>query len=514
MTNEDQKKKRIREGRCCYEFKAHPDAEPQYICDEPIESWPTLCLAHREKRMKRELKQFLEIVHDRMERTGKKQNDFRGFCFPKNFEDFKRVTFHDNVNFSDSYFEGNADFMAVKFMSNADFRSVTFTCNADFQSTNFNRDANFEGVKFTRDVNFRNAMFMRKAYFFDAMFTDNADFHDATFTNTANFHDVTFTKDADFNNAIFMANVDFQRAEFMCDACFWDTSITGSADFSGAKIEGNLDFSGAMIEGNSAFISMTISGDADFVGTTIKGRANFVASKIRGDADFLGAQIEGDADFQNVGFDKSADFRVECFGGDVDFYGATLPPSGRFGRTKEWRKRSKIKSGKGMSLFRFAKQVLQNMGLYREAGDFHFEERRHALYRRVFLMGKTRTRRVLNLLNPVIFIPALIEFVFGRIIFGYGERPNRIVAAAALVVGCCAWIYDYSEAIVNKSDEILTGVEHAVYFSIVTFTTLGFGDYTPVPGHPIWRVAAFEAVAGAFLMAAFIVTLARRWGRG
>ena len=53
----------------------------------------------------------------------------------------------------------------------------------------------------------------------------------------------------------------------------------------------------------------------------------------------------------------------------------------------------------------------------------------------------------------------------------------------------------------------------ALYFSVVTFTTLGFGDLRPI----CWEgklIAGSEALAGAFLMAAFLVTLARRWGRG
>ena len=51
----------------------------------------------------------------------------------------------------------------------------------------------------------------------------------------------------------------------------------------------------------------------------------------------------------------------------------------------------------------------------------------------------------------------------------------------------------------------------AVYFSTVTFTTLGYGDYWPLGVARL--LAGAEALLGAFLMATFVVTLARRYMR-
>ena len=46
------------------------------------------------------------------------------------------------------------------------------------------------------------------------------------------------------------------------------------------------------------------------------------------------------------------------------------------------------------------------------------------------------------------------------------------------------------------------------YFSIVTFTTLGYGDLSPNGGMRI--VAASEALIGAIMIAYFVVALARK----
>jgi len=54
-------------------------------------------------------------------------------------------------------------------------------------------------------------------------------------------------------------------------------------------------------------------------------------------------------------------------------------------------------------------------------------------------------------------------------------------------------------------------VGEAFHFSVVTFTTLGYGDFEPKPR---WRwLADLEAVLGAALLATFVVCLTRKYMR-
>jgi hypothetical protein len=265
---------------------------------------------------------------------------------------------------------------------------------------------------------------------------------------------------------------------------------------------GDADFNDATFEGDAGFWRATFEGDADFIGATFEGGALFT-----------NAQFDGDAYFDGMSIGKGVDLRVKRFDGDVGFDEVAAPPAGRFHAAKGMRKERRIAPGKGESFCRLAKQTYQNMGRYREAGDYFYEECCHAWHHRAFLESKG-LKRILRFLNPILTIGLLLEFIFGRLIFGYGERPGRIALISCLLVGLFAWAYDASEAIVHSSGEVLSGYWDSLYFSAVTFTTLGFGDYAPMYGNPIARLAAFEAFAGAFLIAAFIVTLARRWGRG
>ncbi|MHC5180057.1 MAG: potassium channel family protein [Planctomycetota bacterium] len=53
-----------------------------------------------------------------------------------------------------------------------------------------------------------------------------------------------------------------------------------------------------------------------------------------------------------------------------------------------------------------------------------------------------------------------------------------------------------------------------LYYSTVTFTTLGFGDFYPAADMLTRVVTMFEALSGACLMALFVVTLSKRFSRG
>ena len=58
---------------------------------------------------------------------------------------------------------------------------------------------------------------------------------------------------------------------------------------------------------------------------------------------------------------------------------------------------------------------------------------------------------------------------------------------------------------------ILGSFLDCLYFSVVTFTTLGYGDFQPVVGLSRFFVS-LESIIGAITMALFVYTFARRTG--
>lgn len=101
---------------------------------------------------------------------------------------------------------------------------------------------------------------------------------------------------------------------------------------------------------------------------------------------------------------------------------------------------------------------------------------------------------------------------FGRITWGYGERPFRTLGVAAVIIVGTAVIYTFAgpRILVDGAARSVSFVE-ALYLSVITFTTVGFGDYLPLGWTRI--VAAHEALAGIFLSPLFLVGLTRRFLR-
>lgn len=154
-------------------------------------------------------------------------------------------------------------------------------------------------------------------------------------------------------------------------------------------------------------------------------------------------------------------------------------------------------------IYRSIGRVMRNQGMVAELGRFFYRE----MATRRKQMPKPSFRR---------FISRFID-----LFCGYGEKPLRILSVSLVGILCFALIYantglSYDNSILSLSSthsllENFNIMANALYFSVVTFTTLGYGDITPVG---ISRVAAAtEAFAGSFTIALFVVTFVRRMTR-
>lgn len=170
-----------------------------------------------------------------------------------------------------------------------------------------------------------------------------------------------------------------------------------------------------------------------------------------------------------------------------------------------------IEQNKGlriMSLCQEAEEVARNIrkqcerqGLFETAGYFFKKE---MTYRR-YQMPLYSFKRVFS------------KFV--DLFCGYGESPLRVVIFSMLFIFLCALsFFALGTAEQNPIYPGMTGLKgtffeflNAIYFSVVTFTTLGYGDISPLG---IARfVAAFEAFIGSFTMALFVVVFVKKMTR-
>ena len=324
----------------------------------------------------------------------------------------------------------------------------------------------------------------QELFVFPKEFKLAADFSCATFIGEADFRGAHFEETADFEGVHFEQWAFFDKAHFEGEARFWMAHFKGWTKFEGTHFEGWGDFGGAHFEKEVFFWMVHFNAATNFREAEFKAAVGFDESNI----------------IQGVSFDYAT------FAEGASFAYVAPPPTGAFDRDIN------VPPGKGESLYRLAKQIYTKMGLYTEAGHYHYMERVEAW--RAKRQGTSEVPEWAARL--VAWLKVWFEFVAGRLIFGYAEKPLRIAAIAGGVILVCGLLFCGLNAVGAADGTEMHGVSrftNAMYFSVVTFTTLGFGDL-----RPIWwagkLIAGTEALAGAFLMAAFLVTLARRWGRG
>lgn len=94
---------------------------------------------------------------------------------------------------------------------------------------------------------------------------------------------------------------------------------------------------------------------------------------------------------------------------------------------------------------------------------------------------------------------------------GFGYRPLRVVGLAAVVVVGFGLLYWIVGGVVAAGSHEPAGLWDCLYFSGVTFATVGYGDYLPAAGMRV--LAMVEGFVGALTMGFFVAVLANRLRR-
>ncbi|CAH9051681.1 hypothetical protein PSECIP111951_01617 [Pseudoalteromonas holothuriae] len=154
-------------------------------------------------------------------------------------------------------------------------------------------------------------------------------------------------------------------------------------------------------------------------------------------------------------------------------------------------------------IYRSLRKGAEQQGLFEMAGKYTYQElrMRHQQY------PKYSQRRLVS--------------SFINLLCGYGEKPENVIRFSLAMIVVCALLYflfgvSYEDQLLqlnaaNSISENISALLNSFYFSVVTFTTLGYGDITPIGVSRF--IAAIEAFTGSFSLALFVVVFVKRMTR-
>lgn len=155
-------------------------------------------------------------------------------------------------------------------------------------------------------------------------------------------------------------------------------------------------------------------------------------------------------------------------------------------------------------ILRAFRRAYTDVEIWDEADRFLRSERRA---RRRHVLAKTVRWR-----NPRTVARWLSDAIADAVT-GYGTQLGRVVWMSAALIGAFATLYWWA-GVPKPSEDPVHPFLQALYFSLTSFATLGFGDLAYDAQHPWLRLlSTIEALCGAMAMAVVVTVLARKWFR-
>lgn len=440
--------------------------------------------------------------------------------------DFSDSSFDSNVVFTDAWFDDSVKFNLSSFTHGANFDHATFDSTADFSDCEFDHLATFEGAEFhggehsLDDANFEDSVF-EKAKF------NHVDFEYVTFSNSV------FNDSLEFNDSHCCGEVKFKNVILNEDVGFINTNFN-----EGLNLNVSTNKDEIMIDMTNSLIS---SGKINTKGGTPP-LYDFTMASL-GEVTFLdGADIFDYCKFRNTSFD------------DFNFTHHNLILSDNNYNLHHWKgynfegigeKKMGLTPGEIESTYLKAKNAAADSGDRKAAAEFFIKEMifRRKKYEKI-IRGDTRSLQDNNSLIEEDFSDKVSEFTKGGDVrtrigaigkwignwvlyqtCGYGERLWRVIYISGVVVTVFGILFaTVTEGTSGVSDLATDGINSMgtllspqglvvilknIYFSLITFTTLGYGDIRPV-GRAAGTLAGLESFIGALLVALVVFVLGRR----
>jgi uncharacterized protein YjbI with pentapeptide repeats len=341
------------------------------------------------------------------------------------------------------------------------------------------------------------------------------DLRHSRFEGEVDWSDVIIKHPMRFDGAKFFEDVNM-GAEFKKDVSFRGIIVGGKIDFRDSNISENIEFSRVCINGKIDLSELSLIGvsfnnshiqegmfwksdlsNATFTDSSLN-RVSFERA-ILTQADFFGADLRGvafyGADFRSLQIDEQTEFGERCVY-DPKF-------TGNFTATFD-------ENGETSQLTKAAGQyrIIEQLALTNAFPDMvsHNFIRRQDIQREKYLENGMRLR--------------WLRATASKYVLKYGEGPWNIIVSSLGIILSFAFLYplggwvrpvDGEPITYSAIAEDPTLLGETLYYSTLTFTTLGLGDYRPVGAGQY--LTTVNTTLGAVLIALLVFVLGRRAAR-
>ena len=349
-----------------------------------------------------------------------------------------------------------------------------------------NWDENFKAIEFDKEVYFNNAHFEGEVYFTNVCFNNKVHFDRIVVNNAIGFIN------SNFKESINMTNLSIEG--LYLDKTNFEKKVDFRNSNFGLFTAKKTNFKKEAIFINSVFNSASIFDDAIF----------------ESDVQFYNAKFKGKTSFDNVSFFRKAEFDGVNFETEISC---------------EETKFKKLKDKE--NLYRKARLFWEDYG-DRGKADEYFKKERIAKRKQIgpkfddeylplelcnnyatWLSGVIKNIKWHDFFGwKNYFLKRLPEYFFADFITGYGTNWLKILRISIISI----LIYAFNYLNLDILNHELTGIIESVYFSIVTFTTLGYGDIAP-KNQLGQLITSSESLLGTFLIAAFLAVFSRKFMR-
>ena len=175
-----------------------------------------------------------------------------------------------SITFTNCIIEGVVDIFSVALERDENDR-ILLNKSLSCIGCTFKNIVNFRTVVFQKDVDFRRTLFEADLDFDEAILHGSCAFREAIFQRRADFHNAIFHKSVSFWRVRFNNVADFHRVEFRKNAVFHEAYFFNVVNFRRALFQGILDCTGTWFSETTTFNNTTFLGPANFTG------AQFVA---------------------------------------------------------------------------------------------------------------------------------------------------------------------------------------------------------------------------------------------